>query len=39
MATAHSNSPTFYVKDDTLEGDEHYVHLAVEGYGDIGCAS
>ena len=33
MTAAHSDSPTFYVKNDALEGDKRYVRLAVEGYG------
>ena len=31
MTAAHSDSPTFYVKNDALEGDKRYVRLAVEG--------
>lgn len=30
MTAAHSDSPTFYVKNDALEGDKRYVRLAVE---------
>ena len=29
MTAAHSDSPTFYVKNDALEGDKRYVRLAV----------
>ena len=39
MTAAHSDSPTFYVKNDALEGDKRYVRLAVEGYGGMNCAS
>ena len=38
MTAAHSDSPTFYVKNDALEGDKRYVRLAVEGYGGMNCA-
>ena len=39
MTAAHSDSPTFHVKNDVLEGDRRYVRLSVEGYGGMNCAS
>ena len=39
MTAAHTDSPTFYVKNDLLEGDRRYLRLAVEGYGGMNCAS
>lgn len=39
LTAAHSDSPTFAVKNDNLEGDRHYLRLAVEGYGGMNCAS
>ena len=39
LAAAHSDSPTFAVKNDKLEGDKTYLRLAVEGYGGMNCAS
>ena len=39
LAAAHSDSPTFHVKGDALEGDSRYVRLSVEGYGGMNCAS
>ncbi len=39
MTAAHSDSPTFRVKNDLLEGDKRYLRLAVEGYGGMNCAS
>ncbi|MEQ2455740.1 M18 family aminopeptidase [Flavonifractor hominis] len=39
MTAAHSDSPTFYVKNDVLEGDKRYIRLATEGYGGMNCAS
>ena len=39
MTAAHSDSPTFYVKNDVLEGDKHYIRLETEGYGGMNCAS
>lgn len=32
LTAAHSDSPTFAVKNEVLEGDKHYLRLAVEGY-------
>ena len=39
LTAAHSDSPTFAVKNEVLEGDKHYLRLAVEGYGGMNCAS
>ena len=39
LAAAHSDSPTFHVKNDALEGDSRYIRLSVEGYGGMNCAS
>lgn len=39
LTAAHSDSPTFAVKNDALEGDKAYLRLAVEGYGGMNCAS
>ena len=39
LTAAHSDSPTFAVKNDLAEGDKHYLRLAVEGYGGMNCAS
>ena len=39
MTAAHSDCPTFAVKNDRLEGDKAYLRLAVEGYGGMNCAS
>ena len=39
LTAAHSDSPTFAVKNDLSEGDKHYLRLAVEGYGGMNCAS
>ncbi|WP_130869379.1 M18 family aminopeptidase [Intestinimonas massiliensis (ex Afouda et al. 2020)] len=39
LTAAHSDSPTFAVKNDRLEGDKTYLRLAVEGYGGMNCAS
>ncbi len=39
MTAAHSDSPTFYVKGDVLEGDRRYLRLSTEGYGGMNCAS
>ena len=39
MAAAHSDFPTFAVKNEALEGDRAYLRLAVEGYGGMNCAS
>lgn len=39
MTAAHSDSPTFYIKGDVLEGDKRYLRLSAEGYGGMNCAS
>ena len=39
LTAAHSDSPTFHVKNDALEGDSRYIRLSVEGYGGMNCAS
>lgn len=39
LTAAHSDSPTFAVKNDLADGDKHYLRLAVEGYGGMNCAS
>ena len=39
LTAAHSDSPTFAVKNDRLEGDKTYLRLAVEGYGGMNRAS
>ncbi len=39
LTAAHSDFPTFAVKNDALEGDKAYLRLAVEGYGGMNCAS
>ena len=39
LTAAHSDSPTFAVKNEELEGDKHYLRLAVEGYGGMNRAS
>ena len=39
MTAAHSDSPTFAVKNDQLPGEKGYIRLATEGYGGMNCAS
>ena len=39
MTAAHSDSPTFRVKNDGMGGDKRYARLEVEGYGGMNCAS
>lgn len=39
MTAAHSDSPTFRVKSDSMSGDKGYIRLEVEGYGGMNCAS
>ncbi|WP_297212450.1 M18 family aminopeptidase [uncultured Flavonifractor sp.] len=39
LTAAHSDSPTFAVKNDALEGDDRYLRLAVEGYGGMNRAT
>ena len=39
MTAAHSDSPTFYIKRDVLEGDKRYLRLSTEGYGGMNCSS
>lgn len=39
MTAAHSDSPTFRVKNDALTGDRAYTRLETEGYGGMICAS
>ena len=39
MTAAHSDSPSFYIKGDVLEGDKRYLRLSAEGYGGMNCAS
>ena len=39
LTAAHTDSPTFAVKNDLAEGDQHYLRLAVEGYGGMNRAS
>ena len=39
LAAAHSDSPTFHVKNDALEGDSRYIRLSVEGYGGMNMAT
>ena len=39
LTAAHSDSPTFAVKNDVLEGDKRYLRIAVEGYGGMNRAS
>ena len=35
MTAAHSDVPTFAIKGDRLDGDQHYVRLSAEGYGGM----
>ena len=35
MTAAHSDSPTFRVKSDSMSGDKGYIRLEVEGYGGM----
>ncbi|WP_297200537.1 M18 family aminopeptidase [uncultured Flavonifractor sp.] len=39
MTAAHSDSPTFYIKGDVLEGDKRYLRLSAEDYGGMNRAS
>lgn len=39
MTTTHSDSPTFYAKNDVLGGDKHYIHLATKRYSDMNYTS
>ena len=39
MTAAHSDSPTFRIKNDGMGGDKRYARLEVEGYGGMSCAS
>ncbi len=39
MAAAHSDSPTFKIKENSDLADEHHVRLSVEKYGGMLCAS